>query len=43
MLQADAVYFMALPVYVMVGYDNVIFGGPTPNIGSNAGVTEEDL
>ncbi|KAK4941428.1 hypothetical protein LTR10_018697 [Elasticomyces elasticus] len=42
-MNPDAIYFMALPVYVMVGYDNLIFGEATPRIGSSAGVTEEDL
>ena len=42
-LLADIAHFMALPITVMVGYDNLIFGEPIPQIGGSAGVSEKEL
>ena len=34
---------MAMPITIMVGYDNLIFGEAIPDIGGNSGVAGKDL
>jgi hypothetical protein len=40
---ADCEHFMSMPISVMVGYDNVIFGKAIPDIGGKDGVLPEHL
>lgn len=34
---------MAMPITVMVGYDNLIFGEAIPDVGGSSGISEKDL
>nr|OQO26165.1 hypothetical protein B0A51_03884 [Rachicladosporium sp. CCFEE 5018] len=42
-LAPDCKHFMAMPISVMVGQDNLIFGHAIPGEGGNDGVTTETL
>ena len=42
-LAPDCQYFMAMPIHVAVGYDNLIYGEALPNMGGNDGVTTSNL
>ena len=42
-LTADCVHFMAMPITVMVGYDNVIFGKALSDIGGKDGILPDQL
>ncbi|RVX71587.1 hypothetical protein B0A52_03771 [Exophiala mesophila] len=42
-LAPDVSHFMAMPITIMVGYDNLIFGEAIPDIGGNSGVAGKDL
>lgn len=38
-LAPDCEHFMAMPIHVAVGYENLIFGEAVPGSGGNDGVT----
>ena len=40
---ADCAHFMAMPITVMVGYDNVIFGKALADIGGEDGIVPDHL
>jgi hypothetical protein len=42
-LTADCEHFMSMPIAVMVGYDNVIFGKAITDIGGKDGLLPEHL
>jgi hypothetical protein len=42
-MNPDVVHFMAMPITVMVGYDNQIFGKAIPDMGEKDGVLEKDI
>ncbi|KAK0938560.1 hypothetical protein LTR48_005138 [Friedmanniomyces endolithicus] len=42
-MQPDCAHFMAFPIHVMVGYDNLIFGHAIPGEGGKDGITAETL
>ncbi|KAK5128228.1 hypothetical protein LTR85_002895 [Meristemomyces frigidus] len=42
-MQPDCAHFMAMPINVMAGYDNLIFGHAIPGEGGKDGITSEVL
>lgn len=42
-LAPDCQHFMAMPIHVAVGYDNLIYGEAIPNMGGRDGVTEPTI
>ncbi|TKA75001.1 hypothetical protein B0A55_02647 [Friedmanniomyces simplex] len=42
-MQPDCAHFLAFPIHVMVGYDNLIFGHAIPGEGGKDGITPETL
>jgi hypothetical protein len=42
-LAPDCEHFMAMPIRVAVGYDNLIFGEAMPNMGGKDGVTASSV
>lgn len=42
-LAPDCSHFMAMPIRVAVGYDNLIYGEATPHLDGKDGVTEANV
>ena len=42
-LSPDCKYFMAMPISVAVGYENLIYGESLPGLGGKNGVTESNV
>ncbi len=42
-LAPDCKHFMAMPIHVSVGYENLIFGEAMPGMGGKDGVTTDNV